>query len=421
MAGPPNPSLPAALVARGHSITEDPADPEGYDVVHAFGPAFGPVSALPPGPLVISVDSTEAGRHQGVLPDAASRRQFELEAHTCSAATRVIVPSDYLAWEVALLFGVPTERIDTIPVGLDVDRWRPTSRDVGAARLRFAGEGPLVVYAGRMVTEKGVPDLLAAATELRNRHPGTRFVFVGEGPSRGDFIAEAHRLKLHRATSFPGHLDHETLAALFGAADAVVLPSRYAASGTVAIEAAAAGAPLAVASIGALAAFVEPGVTGLRFPVGDVDAIVETTSVLLGDPVLGQMLGARARLAVHGCHSVAAVAARTVETYAFAIAQGVVEPSPVPPVPTGNLLAGEPAFASLINDESQFGEDLVELTALDAMAGDPAWTAGVEAARAAVRAEAERAAAARETAERKTAGRVAADALDVVLASTHRA
>jgi hypothetical protein len=168
---------------------------------------------------------------------------------------------------------------------------------------------------------------------------------------------------------------------------------------------------LAVASIGALAAFVEPGVTGLRFPVGDVDAIVETTGVLLGDPVLGQMLGARARLAVDGSHSEAAVAARTVETYAFAIAQGVVEPSPVPPVPTGNRLAGEPAFASLVNDESPFREDLVELTALDAMAGDPAWSAGVEAARAAVRAEAERAAAARETAQREAAGRVAADIL----------
>jgi glycogen(starch) synthase len=221
--------------------------------------------------------------------------------------------------------------------------------------------------------------------------------------------------------SFPGHLDHETLAALFGAADAVVLPSRYAASGTVAIEAAAVGAPLAVASIGALASFVEPGVTGLRFPVGDVDAIVEAASVLLGDPVVGQTLGARARLAVHQRHSWAAVAARTVETYAFAIAEGAVEPAQVRAAPAGNLLAGEPAFTSLLNDAALFGEDLVELTALDALADDAAWTAGVEAARAAVRAEAERAATARETAERETAGRVASDALDVVLASTHRA
>jgi len=249
-------------------------------------------------------------------------------------------------------------------------------------------------------------------------------VFVGEGgdgSARAELIAEASRLKLHRATTFPGHLDHETLAALFAAADAVVLPSRYAASGTVAIEAAAVGAPLAVASIGALASFVEPGVTGLRFPVGDVDAIVEATSVLLGDPRLGQTLGARARLAVHERHSWPAVAARTVETYAFAIAEGAVEPRPVRPAPAGNLLAGEPAFASLVTDAALFGEDLVELTALDAMAGDAAWTAGVEAARAAVRAEAERAAAARERAEREAAGRVASDALDVVLASTHRA
>jgi glycogen(starch) synthase len=401
LVGPASPALVSALVTLGHPVTDDPADPEGYDVVHVFGAA-----EVPPGPLVVSLDSTEAGRHQGFLPDAASRAAHLREARTCAAATRVVVPTDYLAWEVAHLFGVPAERIDTVPVGLDVDRWRPATRAVWAARLRFAGEGPLVVYVGRMVPEKGVADLLAAATPLRNRHPGTRFVFVGEGPARAEFIAEAHRLKLDRAASFPGHLDHETLAALFGAADAVVLPSRDAASGTVAIEAAAVGAPLAVASIGALASFVEPGVTGLRFPVGDVDAIVEATSVLLGDPGLGQTLGARARVAVHERHSWAAVAARTVQTYAFAIAEGAVEPLPVRAAPAGNVLAGEPAFASLVNDAALFGEDVVELTAVDVRADDPAWTAGVEAARAAVRAEAERAAAARETAE---------------LASTHRA
>jgi glycogen(starch) synthase len=418
LVGPASPFLISALVTLGHSVTHDPADPEGYDVVHVFGSSDSVVFA---GPLVVTVDSTEAGRHQGFLPDTASRAVHQREAQTCAAATRVIVASDYLAWEVAYLFGVPAERIDTIPAGFDVNAWRPTTRAVAAARLRFAGEGPLVVYVGRMVPEKGVADLLAAAAPLRDRHPGARFVFVGEGPARAEFIAEAHRLRLDRAVSFPGHLNHETLAALFGAADAVVLPSRYAASGTVGVEAAAVGAPLAVASIGALASFVEPGVTGLRFPVGDVDAIVEATSVLLGDPVLGRTLGARARFAAHVRHSWAAVAARTVETYAFAIAEGTLEPRAVPPVAGGNLLAGEPAFASLVSDAALFGDDLVELTALDAMADAAAWTAGVEAARAAVRAEAERAAAARETAGRETAGRVAADALDVVLASAHRA
>ncbi len=441
--------LSAPLAALGYAVSDDASDPtsDGFDVIHAQGPRYtAPDASLhaplePPeiglapleaalaakrrfgAPLVVSMDATEAGRHQGVLRDAASRRAHATEARLCAEATRVLVPSDYLAWEIAHLFGVPAERIDTVPVGLDVEAWKPTTRAVGAARLRFAGEGPLVVYAGHMVPEKGVPDLLAAATPLRNLHPGTRFAFVGDGPARTAFIAEARRRKLHRATSFPGHLDHETLAALFGAADAVVLPSRYAASGTIAIEAAAVGAPLAVASIGALASFVEPGVTGLRFPVGDVDAIVEATSVLLGDPVLGQTLGARARLAVHQRHSWAAVAARTLETYAFAIAEGAIEPPPVRvrPAPTGNLLAGEPAFASHVNDGWLFGDDTFELAALDAMADEAAWTAGVEAARAAVRAEAERAATARDTAERETAGRIAADALDVLLTATHKA
>ena len=38
---------------------------------------------------------------------------------------------------------------------------------VDAARARFAGEGPLVGFAGRLVYEKGVQHLVAALPELR--------------------------------------------------------------------------------------------------------------------------------------------------------------------------------------------------------------------------------------------------------------
>src|SRR5262249_22563914 len=96
LVGPSSPSLISALVTLGHSVTEDPADPDGYDVVHAFGAVD--VDAFE-GPLVVSV--TEAGRHQGFRPAAASRTGYPghtghpghpghlREARTCAAATRV--------------------------------------------------------------------------------------------------------------------------------------------------------------------------------------------------------------------------------------------------------------------------------------------------------------------------------------------
>ena len=53
---------------------------------------------------------------------------------------------------------------------------------------------------------------------------------------------------------------------MLAATDATVVPSIYEPFGMVALEAAAAGAPLAVAATGGLAEIVEPGVTGVTFP-----------------------------------------------------------------------------------------------------------------------------------------------------------
>jgi hypothetical protein len=147
---------------------------------------------------------------------------------------------------------------------------------------------------------------------------------------------------------------------------------------------------------------------------------------LIGDPLLAQTLAARARERVDERHSWPVVAERTAAVYEAALA-APAEPvrsaagHRVVVVPSGNLLAGAPTYGSAPPDASDDADDDVfDLAELDAVAGDAAWTVGVRAARAAVHAEVARAAAARETAEREAAGRVAADALDIVLASTHR-
>ncbi len=48
-----------------------------------------------------------------------------------------------------------------IPNGVDDRVWRARPRAVAAARARFAGDGPLVGFAGRLVYEKGVQHLVA--------------------------------------------------------------------------------------------------------------------------------------------------------------------------------------------------------------------------------------------------------------------
>jgi len=235
--------------------------------------------------------------------------------------------------------------VDVIPNGVDDRVWRATRRAVAAARSRFAAGGPLVGYAGRLVYEKGVQHLVGAVPLLRKQHPGLRVVIAGDGPYRAELQEETSRLGLHDAVSFPGFLTTAELPAMLAATNATVVPSMYEPFGMVALEAAAAGAPLAVADTGGLAEIVEPGVTGVTFPHSDPDALAGAVDTLLADAVFARRVARRARSMVARRYGWAAIAAQTAESYAAAARETVsyelIRERPL--VPEGNLLSGAPA------------------------------------------------------------------------------
>jgi glycosyltransferase involved in cell wall biosynthesis len=164
--------------------------------------------------------------------------------------------------------GAHLERVRVVPPGVDVDELCPEERSEALARLleecrrdppnpggrderlpdegnaerleRFlAGDGPLVLYVGKLSPEKGVSLLLRAMQGL-----DARLVVVGFGDSRGELESASARLGVRAL--FTGPLEHRHLAHLWPLADVSVTPSVFPeAFGMVAAEAAACGsAPL---------------------------------------------------------------------------------------------------------------------------------------------------------------------------------
>jgi glycogen(starch) synthase len=257
-----------------------------------------------------------------------------------------------MRWEIGRLLELPDSQIEVIPNGVDSPVWRATPGAVAAVRARFAGKGPLLGFAGRLVYEKGVQHLVNAVPELRDRHPGLRLVIAGDGPHRAELQAEIARLKLEPVVSFAGFVGDDP-PATFAATDAVVVPSIYEPFGMVALEAAAAGAPLAVSSTGGLAEIVKPGVTGVTFPAKDPAALASAVSGLLADEVSARRMARRARAMVARRYGWAAIAARTAGVYRQTIASTpesraqararLASGSPTIVVPEGNLLATGPS------------------------------------------------------------------------------
>jgi glycogen(starch) synthase len=351
------PTLLAWTMAFNHTMTRTAlraAMSGEYDVIHAHDWLVTHTAVTLKEhldlPLVATIHATEAGRHQGWLPGEMNKAIHSVEWWLGHEAAKVLVCSEYMRWEVTRLLELPRSQVAVVPNGVDSAVWQAPSRAVDAARSRFAGEGPLVGYAGRLVYEKGVQDLIAALPELRANHPGLRVVIAGEGPHRAELQEETRRLRLHRAVSFAGFLGEGELPALMAATDALVVPSIYEPFGMVALEGASAGAPLAVAATGGLAEIVEPGVTGVTFPAKNPRALAASVSTLLADQQFARRVAKQARAMVAERYGWETVAHSTAAVYEEAVASGpsfaakraaqyLERGRPQIVVPEGNLLA----------------------------------------------------------------------------------
>jgi glycosyltransferase involved in cell wall biosynthesis len=172
--------------------------------------------------------------------------------------------------EVMARSGVPRERLAWVPSGVDLealasDRERAaTARRDPAISLRgwlgAPSDAPVVGTVAALTPEKGAPEWLAAAAGCRAAAPGLHWVWIGEGPRRGDAVRRVRRLGLSGRVHLPGFRDDARV--LLGQCTIAVVPSRSEGLGTVVLEAQALGVPVVATRSGGVEDTIESGVTG---------------------------------------------------------------------------------------------------------------------------------------------------------------
>jgi phosphatidyl-myo-inositol dimannoside synthase len=160
------------------------------------------------------------------------------------------------------------------------------------------GNGPLLVYAGRLVDEKGVEDLIRAVAILSHEFPDVTAMIIGDGQDRKVMEALSDSLNLGQRVYFLGWIETELVSVHLAAADIFVGPSRQAtdgwieAQGLTFIEAMVAKTPVIATRAGGITDSVIHEETGLlvneRSPEEIADAIIR----LMGDSHLRNKLAA---------------------------------------------------------------------------------------------------------------------------------
>lgn len=222
----------------------------------------------------------------------------------------------------AIALGAPGDRVEVVPYGVDVTRFRP---DAAGRRARHAELGlpdavPIVFAAGRLVRKKGFEYLIDALPALTSS-PRPVLALAGAGDLGDELAGRARHAGVADRVRFLGNLTQDAVGAWFAAADVVVAPSVRDDSGNVdglpnvVLEALAAGAPLVTTMAGGIGDVVEHDRTGVIVAERDAPAIARAIDALLGDSERRTRLAREARARVEARYGWPAAAARFEAAY----------------------------------------------------------------------------------------------------------
>ncbi len=157
---------------------------------------------------------------------------------------------------------------------------------------------PAVLFAGRLVPEKGVDRLLRALASV----PGSpRLLIAGDGAARPSLAHLAQRLGIAERVEFLGWLPPAQVEDVMDRASVVAIPSIWPEGfGIVGIEAMAHGRPVVAFDVGGIREWLRHEETGLLVPPDDIRSLAEALAGLLGNPDRARRMGEAGRKAAEG-------------------------------------------------------------------------------------------------------------------------
>ncbi len=281
--------------------------PGHYDLVHSHYWLSGQVGWLARDrwrvPLIHTAHTLAAVKNaalaEGDCPEPATREIGEKQV--IAEADRMVANTGEEARQLVELYGADPTRIDVVPPGADLSRYRPGDKAAARAEFGLPRDEQVVAFIGRIQPLKAPDVLVRAAAEVLRREPHRKLrVLIVGGPSgsglkRPDALIElAAELGIADRVTFLPPQSSDRLVQIYRAADLVAVPSYNESFGLVALEAQASGTPVLAADVGGLGTAVDDGRTGLLVPGHRTDDWADALTALLDAPARLELMGARA-------------------------------------------------------------------------------------------------------------------------------
>ncbi|MBF0426640.1 MAG: glycosyltransferase family 4 protein [Magnetococcales bacterium] len=248
-----------------------------------------------------TTESPSAIRYRKIL-------KFALPRLLGDARVRVMAQNRDDAALLSEVSALPVERITLIAgSGVDPERFRVEPEPSGE---------PVVTMVSRMLWDKGVAEFVAAAGQLKARHPGWRFLLVGSPDPHNPTTVPVAQLRAWHASGIVEWLgEREDIPAVLAGSHVAVLPSYREGFPKSLLEAAACGRAIVATDVPGCRHLVQDGCNGLLVPREDASALAVAIERLGDDAGWRQRLGSAGRRMVEEHFSQAVVIRQTLALY----------------------------------------------------------------------------------------------------------
>jgi len=289
----------AALRSNGFTVTDLSLEREGISIEgvrHKLNHSKDPVLA---GPLdlthgLIGINAPLFGLSWGFDLVQAHERNQDLTWIT--ELSGLIVDSQHTR-EIAVAAGMPTERVHSIPWGVDLTTFTPDGPRADLTDLGVPPGSTVIVSMRALEPLYRVEDIVRGFAQLASEFPGVHLVVGNDGSLRNQLEDLVRSLHLEHRVSFIGSLPEESLPELLRATDAYVTASEVDGSSVTLLQAMACGTAVVASDTPGNSEWVTSGATGLLFQVADPADLAAALGALLTShaPTTARTLSASAR------------------------------------------------------------------------------------------------------------------------------
>lgn len=268
-----------------------------------FCPSYtAPLAGGPP--LVVathSLDEAVPGAHPWWYAQSYTR-WYRWSARR---AKRVVVPSEWTSAAMQTHYGVGSERIEVIPLGVDVETFRPLAdlNFLNATRRRYLGSDvPYILFVGKMSSRRNIQVLLAAFALLKQRQSFPhKLLLFGANHEGLPVAALTAALGISEdVVHTEGRVNsHAELVPVYAAADAFVHPTAFDATSLPVLEAFATGVPVITVRTSGIREIAEEG--ALLVDKVSAESLAAALARVLTDQALRSKLRANGLEYAHRC------------------------------------------------------------------------------------------------------------------------